>query len=441
MGKIKTYLLWVLLLLAANTTYAQRWKHRQPVWPKTEGQMMHKLLSTLQTKDTGSFFALFPTFDTLWSMVLHNTNKTPEAQKALERLREHPQILIEFDPLYNHSIVSNFSKVLAKGEDSGISWSNAVMARYELHLAQTSGSLRGYEQVAPERFEGYMFVNDGFNRVTFCIRVAEVQKIKGNFFGGQVLNVLKAKTTDEFLRKEQDERAFYAWLAEHPDTILIDTSAAAIAARTDTAEDAELNITAAKEEENANKRKEVIERRFFEGTLDNEIPIEVYIRYMKQLPGKQQQYDGLYQLGEHKRYLRLEITRNKDGKWIIEDEEGVGTMELTQNGKTFTGSWMNADDNGYDVLLRQTGAPEYKIEKLDEIIDQKLSGKLDEEKMEKIAAAEEKKRLKEAAKQEKRERRKKKKEDKSEESDNVKEKNPGKESDKAKENKEKKDEE
>ncbi len=436
MGKIRTYLLCALLLLAASTTHAQRWKHRQPVWPKTEGQMMHKLLSTLQTKDTGSFFALFPTFDTLWSMVLHHTNKTPEVQKALDRLREHPQILVEFDPLYNHSIIGNYAHVLAKGEDSGLSWSNAVMARYELHLSEPTSTLRGYEQVAPERFEGFMFVNDGFNRVTFCIRVAEIQKIKGNFFGGQVLNVLRAKTTDEFLRKEQQERSFFAWLAEHPDTILIDTSAAAVAARADSTEEAQQKLKTAEEEENKNKRREVIERRYFEGTLDNEIPLVLYIRFMKQLPGKPQQYDGLYQLGEHKRYLRLEISRSKDGKWIIEDEEGVGTMELTQNGKTFTGTWMNADDNGYDVLLRQTGAPEYKIEKLDEIIDQKLSGRLDEKLMDKLAAAEEKKKQKEAAKQEKKER-KKKKEANKKDTDKKDEKKPDKESNTPKEDKEK----
>ncbi|GAA4470270.1 hypothetical protein GCM10023093_31230 [Nemorincola caseinilytica] len=361
--------------------------------------MMHKLLGTLQRKDTAAFYELFPTFDTLWGMVIHNSDKDTETQKVLNKLKERPQVLIEFDPLYNRTIVGGFAHVLAKGEDSGVNWNSIVMARYELYKSEPTKDLIGYDRVVPERFHGFMFINDAYARTTYGIRVAEVQKIKDHFFGGQVLNILPARTADEFNAKEQMEQDYYAWLAAHPDTVLTDTTTArADSAASDTTEADPLKLSAIEEEEDGRVRREVIERRYYEGTLDNEIPIVLYIRYLKTPPGKAQLYDGVYKLGENKRYLRLEITKNADGKWIIEDESAVGTMELTMNGRTYTGTWSNAEDNGYDVVLTQTGSQQSKIETLDKIIDQKLSGKIDESKFEKEKEAEKEKEEKEAKK-------------------------------------------
>lgn len=380
---------------------------------------MTKLLTTLKDKDTAAYYDLFPTFDTLWRMVMHNSDQSPETQKALANLKEHPQVLIEFDPLYNRSIVGGFANVLAKGEDSGVNWNNAVMARYELQISPPSRSLIGYEKVAPERFQGYMFITDVSTRVIHCIRVAEVQKIKNNFFGGQLLNILPAKTVDEYNIKEQQERAYFEWLAANPDSAAIKDSLA----KADTTESLDsatsndpLSISF-EEDETGLRRQIVVERRYYEGTLDNEIPIVLYIRYMKPLPGKPQQYDGLYKLGENKRYMRLEITRNSNGKWVIEDESAVGTMELLQDGRKFTGAWSNADDNGYDVALSQTSAPAAKIELLDKIIDQGLSGKIDEEQFKKAAekeAEEKKERQEEEKRQKELEQRKKEKLEKKE---------------------------
>lgn len=389
---------------------------------------MHKLLTTLKDKDTAAYYDLFPTFDTLWRMVMHNSDQSPETQKALANLKEHPQVLIEFDPLYNRSIVGGFANVLAKGEDSGVNWNNAVMARYELQISPPSRSLIGYEKVSPERFQGYMFITDKSTRVFHCIRVAEIQKIRNNFFGGQLLNILPAKTVDEYNLREQQEEAYFAWMAANPDSVAIKDSIA----KADTTESIDtttandpLSISFEDDDETSLRRQIVVERKYYEGTLDNEIPMVLYIRYMKPIPGKPQQYDGLYKLGENKRYLRLEITRNSNGKWIIEDESAVGTMELLQDGRKFTGAWANADDNGYDVALAQTTAPPAKIELLDKIIDQGLSGRIDEEQFKKAAEKEEKERKerqekekeerekekrrkeKEARKQQKRDRRKK----------------------------------
>lgn len=413
---MKNFVVFTLLLLLSAASASAQWGRRhKPHWPKTEGEMMHKLMGTLQKKDTAAYFDLFPTFDTLWSMVMHNSDQSPETQKALTHFKEHPQVLIEFDPLYNRTIVGGFAKVLSKGEDSGLNWEAANIARYELRASEPIRSLMGYEKIAPERFQGYMFVNDASTRTIYCIRVAEIQKIKNKFFGGQLLNILPAKTVDEFNTREQQEQDYFAWLAAHPD-FLDSIATAKKIDTTETADTAEtknpLQLSAMEEDDGGVRKDIIVERKYYEGTLDKEIPIVLYVRYMKVIPGKQQQFDGLYKLGEHKRFLKLEITKTAEGKWIIEDESAVGTMELTLTGRKYTGSWSNADDNGYDVELTQTGAPGSRIESLDKIIDQGVETRSEQEDLMEESVEEakkEKKRLENEKKKKEEEERKKEK--------------------------------
>ncbi len=403
---------------------------------------MDKMLGCLQHKDTAGYYDLFPPFDTLWSMTMHNPDKSPETQKALNNLKEHPQVLVEFDPLYNKDIITRFCRVLSKGEDSGIQWNRVIMARYELHKQDPTRALIGYDKIAPERFQGYMFVVDGFNRVMFCVSVTEIQSIKGQFFGGQLLNVLQAKSVDEFRYKEQRENDFFQWKAEHPDSVATDT--VLITDTTgikDTSEKGNLMIAKQEEAEEDDMRKEVVDRKYYEGLMDNEIPIKLYVRYMKPVPGKPQQYDGLYKLGENKRYLKLEITRNKEGKWVIEDETAQGLMELVLTGRNYTGSWTNAEENGFDIELHQTGTPKGKIETLDGILDRGNSGKIDEsvfEEAEKEEAEKDKEKKEERAAEkekakkelEKKEKKKKKQEEKDKEKESAKKQEQKKEEDK-----------
>ncbi len=376
---MKRVVLLLLVLLAGIGASAQYWRKPKRQWPKTEGELMYKLVGCLQHKDTAGYYDLFPPFDTLWSMVMHNTDKSPQTQKELNNLKEKPQVLIEFDPLYNKSIIGGFCHVLSKGEDSGIQWNRVTMARYELRKQDPTRALIGYDHIAPERFHGYMFVTDVFNRVMFCVSVTEIQKIKGQFFGGQLVNVLQAKSIDEFRRKELEEQAWLEWKAAHPDTVSVDSIAVADSlAAADTADKGSLLLKKQEDPEEDEMRKEVVDRKYYEGLMDNEIPIKLYVRYMKPIPGKPQQYDGLYKLGENKRYLKLEITQNKEGKWIIEDETAQGLMELTLTGRNYVGAWTNAEENGFDVELHQTGTPKGKIETLDAVLDRGRSGRIDE---------------------------------------------------------------
>jgi hypothetical protein len=364
-------------------------KHkRERGLPRTEVGLMNNVLGCLSNKDTMNYYNLFIPFDTLWQLVLHNPDHSPEATRQLNNLKEHPRALLEFDPAYNPAIMGRFVSVLKKGEDSGIHWKEIVMQRYELHKEDiVSHTQKGYDLISPERYMGYMFVRDLLGRTTFCISIAEIQKVNGFFFGGQVLNILEANSIDQFLLQEAQEQKYFAWLAEaealHADSLkngLIDTTAKddsqVVAAKVPNPLGAEAN-----EEDTLKKRREVVDRRYYEGKFDEEIPVKLYVRYMKDLRTNNiVAYDGLYKFGDQVQYAKLNITRSKDGTWTFEDDPPIGTMELELKAKVYTGSWTNNENQtGYDVVLTQTDIATKKLEQLDKMLESGQLGRVDGE--------------------------------------------------------------
>ena len=372
-----------LLLAGVHNAYGRKHKHRGE--PKTEVDLMNSVVDCLSHKDTVSYFYLFPPFDTLWRMVTHNSDHSPEAEKQLSNLREHPQALIDFDPFYNHQIMGRFCGVLTKGEDSGVHWNSIVIQRYELQKQNLTQNLAGYDRIAPERFKGFLFVRDLLGRHTFCITITEIQKISGNYYGGQVINILEASSIDQFLAKEDQENKYFEWLATHPitDTAKPDSAKTASADSLDDDGEKKKGSLSANDEENAKNRKEVVDRKYYQGKFDDEIPVELYVRYMKDLrTGKVSMYDGLYKFGDQKDFVKLDIALAATGKWTMEDDPPVGSLELVLINRAYTGTWTNNENGaGYDVVLKQADIPEKKIEALDNILDKGLSGSASEESM------------------------------------------------------------
>lgn len=378
------------VFMIAGMCTASGKNHRSRSEPKTEVGLMNSVLVCLQNKDSLSYFYLFPPFDTLWRMVTHNPDHTPETIQQLNNLKEHPQALIDFDPFFNHSIMARFMAVLQKGEDSGIHWNSIVLQRYELHKEDLTRNLIGYDKIAPERFTGYVFVRDILGRLTFCINITEIQKINGYFFGGQVINILEASNIDQFIHKEQEEQKYFEWLIKHPkiDSMQKDSLKKALAdndtsADNDTGAAKGPNLSVSNptaDDEKPQNRKEVIDRKYYEGKFDDEIPVKLYVRYMRDLKsGKLVSYDGLYKFGDQVDYVKLIITLNAEGKWVMEDDPPVGTLELELKNKIYTGSWSNNDNGtGYDVVLKQSDIEEKKLEELDRILEKGLSGSANE---------------------------------------------------------------
>jgi len=360
---------------------------------KDEVGLMNNVVGCLANKDSVSYFYLFPPFDTLWAMVMHNPDHSPETVNALNHLKEHPQSLLEFDPYYNPRIMGGYFKVLKKGEDSGIHWKSIAIQRYELYKENPTKKLEGYDKIAPERFKGYLFIRDILGRLTFCVTITEIQKINGYFFGGQVQNILEASTMDEFFAKENEEKRYFDWLAKHPqaDSSNNDSTQKGI---TDSAKGKNDTSAASKgvdilnivvpDDDKQQTRKEVVDRKYYEGKFDDEIPVKLFVRYMKDgKSGKTVAYDGLYKFGDQKEYVKLTIIVNPDGKWVMDDDLPLGSMELELKNRVYTGTWLNNENQtGYDVVLTQTVIQPRKLEQLDNILEKGLSGRIDEKSFE-----------------------------------------------------------
>lgn len=379
----------VSFIVALPDSYARKRKGRGE--PKTEVQLMTHVLACLTAKDSLSYFYMFPPFDTLWSKVMHNPDHSPETMKALERLKEHPQELLRFDPYYNHDIMARFIRVLEKGEDSGIHWNATVMQRYELQKDEGTRDLSGYEKIAPERFKGYMFVRDVLGRLTFCITITEIQKINGYFYGGQVINILEASNIDQYIIKEHEERKYYEWMEKHKndDSVKGGVHSKSDTGKRDSTKKGLLQVTNTTEDEKKQIRKQVVDRKYYEGKFDDDIPVKLFIRYLRDVKsGSLHFYEGLYKFGDQQNYAKLNITKDAEGKWLMEDDPPVGTLELELAGKTYTGSWTNNENQtGYDVVLKQTDIAEKRLEQLDNMLEKGTYGRIDEEVTDKDSSA------------------------------------------------------
>ena len=393
-----------LCVLLCSTESRGIGRHRRYVGPpRNEAELVGRVLNCLSYKDSLSYYSLFPPLDTLWRMVTHNANQSPDAQKELAQLRDHPTVLIDLDPYYNHSIMLRFREVLQKGEDSGVNWKGIVLQRYELLKEGVIPGLEGLRHVIPERFKGFVFVRDMLSSTTFCIVMTDIQKVQGYFCGGQVVNVLEAGTIDEYIAREAAERrairklreAAQRRVADSVDAKLKDTVSVAVqdTVKKDTVKQAPvaqgnnkqlsdsakvarramiLNASSVAEDDKTKIRWEVVDRKLYKGLFDDDISVELYVRYMRDAAGKVRNWDGLYKFGDMQDYIRLEISK-EESRWIMEEPAGLMELELSQ--KVYTGTWTNGDNQtGYDVELTQKDLSQAKILKLDRILENNAGG-------------------------------------------------------------------
>ena len=392
------FVFFTCLVLLCTDAHAIGRRHRYAGPPRNEAELMVSVLNCLRAKDSLAYYDLFPPLDTFWRMVMHSADARPEVQRDLNNLKEHPTIFIDLDPYYNHTIITRFSDVIRKGEDSGINWPGIVMQRYELEKEGVAHGMEGMQHIAPERFRGYLFVRDMMSSTTFCITITEIQKVKGYFCGGQVLNVLEAHNKDEYIAKERAERKHKIQVEQAEQKRLTDSAkndngtvhaardslqvsdsakVAGAAKPVDTMKNkkaALLSVTTPASDDDKNKmRWEVVDRRLYKGLFDDDIAVELYVRYMRDGNGKVTNWDGLYKFGDMQDYVKLEITKAEDGKWMMEEPAGI--MELELNLKVYTGSWTNGDNQtGYDVELTQKDLSQAKSMKLDRILDNNAGG-------------------------------------------------------------------
>jgi hypothetical protein len=318
---------------------------------------------------------MFPHFDTLYKIAQQFTDPNPNETKKVLNLLQNPQRLQQYDPVYNSELGKDFDMVYKKGKDSGIHWTDIVMARYELEKMMLPRELIGLNKVMPIRLQGYIFVEDMLTRQRYIIYVKDVFTLRDKWYGGHLVNVLEAETIDEYISKlaaeKQMEREkllaqMYGSIDEEPvaDTVKPIKEKSVLAIENEE-----------EEEEEKERSGDVAERKYYTGTFDNETQVELYIRGMKGgCPETVCSWEAMYRFRDMDEYIKLEVTRGADGSWVFNEEPEVGTMELHLNDKKFTGSWMSLKDKTEYVvdLTEKEEVKGKKLMKMDDIMENGL---------------------------------------------------------------------
>ena len=344
------HILYIIILLfgcKAEYGYAQA---------KTEQVHITFLLASMQSQNSSVHSRLYPEFDT---MFMHIEKHNPQTE--VMNLRSDLTKLQKFDPAYNNELLRDFDFVIKKGTDSGLHWRDIILAGYELHKTPLTKNLIGLDKIMELRFHGFVFVEDMLTRRRYCIAVKDVECMKGKWYGGHLINILEAKTIDEYHAKLVIERK----KALHPELFAVVKDTSAIT----------MNVEERDEDEDEKPRKEVVERLYYTGMFDNEIPVELYIRGLKgDCPERSCYWEAMYKFQDHDEFTKLIVERMPDGKWLFTEDPDVGSMELDLNDGKFTGVWISLKDKTeYEVTFSEKKeVRSRKLLQMDDVIENEL---------------------------------------------------------------------
>jgi hypothetical protein len=344
------HIICVLLLLLAGNKQAT-------AQAPSESDLVRRIVASFVSADSMAYASVFPNVDTIIAITLREAGQeTPLYQETLQ-LQGDRDRKNEQDSLIrrNAYVLHNF--IYERGLGLGIHWSDVLMNRYELQALPKSNN-PALEAIAPERFVGFLFLEDMQTRRFYTVALSDIRKMGGNWYGGEANYIFEARDRDEFnVKLKADKKRILKGLA---DSALITHRAPP-----DSTDD---------EAEPDNKRKQVVDRKYYSGYLDDDIPIKLYIRYIKgDCPGGVCSYDAMIRF-EDENFAMFEASKTKEGKWTFIEESTGGVLELTLNGTEFNGSFFaSADRVDYDAKLKEKNLTKKKLELLDAIMDEDLS--------------------------------------------------------------------
>ncbi len=339
----------------------------------SEETLVNRIIICLSKENDSLYSTLFPKYELLWQQSMKASDTNAYDAKRLANIRSNPKKLQQYDPQFNADIVRDFKTIHRKGIDSGLHWSDLVIVRYELEKMIIPKELAGLEKVVPVRLQGYIFLQDLLTRKVYTLTVKNIFGINGKWYGGSVVNVLEAENIEEYIEKLAAERKMEKQLMldlmyGKTDTTTDNDSLKTVAA----AEKKKLAASDEEDDEEKNKmRTDVLDRKLYTGTFDNNIPVELYVRYLKgNCPQTVCAWEAIYKFGDVDDYLKLDVTKSPDGKWLF-TEEDVGVLELTLVGDKFTGTWTSfRDKTEYEaVLSEKKEVKSRKLFMLDDIIE------------------------------------------------------------------------
>ncbi|XZF13090.1 hypothetical protein ACTHGU_14985 [Chitinophagaceae bacterium MMS25-I14] len=352
MRRILSYILLCVLFAGSAYVYA-RGRQKETM---SEVTMVNALVSCMQTKDAYAYMKLFPETDSMATWIMQYASPGSREYEYMHYLLENPVAIMQKDSLIDAEAKHDFDSLIQRGENIyDIHWNAVVQVRYELiKNHQTRDVL--YEKLAPVRFLGYIFIRDMLTRKTYGVSVANILQIRGQWYGGQLKGLYEASTVDEFLAQQRKKN--------QPDT-------AALAHTTESSDADRPDVP--------QKQRVILDRKLYAGMFDNEIPVQLYIHYLKgNCPEVFCEWEAFYKFGDQDDYIKLNVSKSSEGKWVFTEDPAQGSMELTLDSlkKKYKGTWLSSDNQtGYEVKLTEIPATPKKIKQMDEVFVKELWAK------------------------------------------------------------------
>ncbi|MBS1616505.1 MAG: hypothetical protein JST06_10360 [Bacteroidetes bacterium] len=355
----KAWLLCLFALCLAGPAFAKKEKKASD-----EQGIIHRLMGCLSHRDPYCYTDLWPDLDTLSALVMKYSELGSRDYRRAASLQRQPLKVMHADSVFQAYLRENFDSVIASGSRLGIHWDGIVLTRYELiRQHETRDSL--YEKLAPVRFVGYLFFMDIATGRNYGILVGNILKINGGWWGGELGAVYPATSRDEWRAaqkadlKEKRERKNHPVVQVAPPGEVVPSEDSSNDAHTESDMDAGTKPVTTN----------VVSRLFYSGMFDNEIPVQLYVRGLAgSCPDQLCGWEAIYKFGDQDDFVLLDVSKTKEGKWQFIEEPPAATMELSLKDKTYTGSWISAEDQtGYDVKLTEITASAKKIVHLDKI--------------------------------------------------------------------------
>lgn len=356
-------------MLFTNSAVAKRDKNKvknvteEPGPARNEQELVAKLVNVLQYEDSTSYSLLFPSFDSLWKYIMQYRDTSMSAMNEVGHLTRGAGFIKDYDPKFNPKIMQEFKALLRKGDDSEIHWDHISLVRYEFKKMILTRNMVGYDKIAPLRFKGYIFIRDMLTRETYGVAITDVQVIKGMWYAGHMIDIQRASTEDEYVARMREEARWVQAMVEQG--VDLDSFRRA----TDSIIDA---VRAVKfDSSDIIVRRDIVDRKLYTGLFDNEIPVVLYVQYLKgHCTEPVCSYAAILKFGDEEDYIKLIVSRTPDGKWSFLEEPDVSNMELTLKDKIYTGTWLSARDKAeYEVKLKEKLAGKKRVQFLDETLD------------------------------------------------------------------------
>jgi hypothetical protein len=352
MKMYRSFILLLLSLAVGLTSFSQE---------KSEAALMAKLFEAIRDKDSRAYGDIFPGIDSVSLWVLQYGDRNSNAYRRMQMLQDAPGAMAQYDSSINEETGKNFNDFMDRAE--GVHWGEAVFLRYELEKVR-----RGYglisEKIAPLRFLGYVFFQDLLTQKTYTFTVMDVMQVNGLWYGGELGFIFEAGSKEAFedqLLKEKKRQRMIAMGME-------DTSAGALQAGSGEIDEEE----AAK----PSSMKQVKERKYYKGKFDNEIPVQLYVRYIKgSCPEEVCSWEAAFKFGDQDEYTKMNVVKTPDGKWLFVEDPENGSMELVLDNGVYTGNWVADDDKTeYDVRMEEVPINPKRTALWDKIMEQGLYG-------------------------------------------------------------------